>query len=193
MTFEAEFAVVDVITQSALPTHSVDAFALSVIKMERQMRKLFTFLIYQSEAFGPQDVEPLKAVLGASSRTYFEGFERGISTLYRTSVEQMVGAEHDDLRPVLDDVMDVRNKVFHGQLTARCLQQEDLGALSGAIRKWCFRLARGAEAEIGYDGFGRGSFRKGAPAIAIGFVTEVRTPEQYKAFIRLHVERPHRR
>jgi hypothetical protein len=24
-------------------------------------------------------------------------------------------------------------------------------------------------------------------------VTEVRTPEQYKAFIRLHVERPHRR
>lgn len=123
----------------------------------------FTFLIYQSEAFAPQDVEPLKAILGASGRTYFEGFERGINTLYRTSVEEMVGAEHDDLRPVLDDAIDVRNKVFHGQLTARCLQQEDLGALSGAIRRWCFRLARGAEAEIGYDGFGRNSFRKGRP------------------------------
>ncbi|MFL9957690.1 MULTISPECIES: hypothetical protein [Paraburkholderia] len=190
MTFESEFAVVDVVTQSQFPTHSVDAFALSVIKMERQMRKLFTYLIYQSEAFGPQDIEPLKAVLGANHRAYFEGFERGINTLYRTSVEDMVGAEYVELRPVLDDAIDVRNKVFHGQLTARCLQQEDLGALSVAIRRWCFRLARGADAEIGYDGFGRNSFRKGPVEILDGFLAQVRTPEEYRTFIRRHVARP---
>ncbi|MFL9957746.1 MULTISPECIES: hypothetical protein [Paraburkholderia] len=190
MTFEAEFAVVDVITQSALPTHSVDAFALSVIKMERQMRKLFTYLIYQSGAFGPQDIEPLKAVLGANHRAYFEGFERGINSLYSTSVEDMVGAEYVELRPVIDDAIDVRNKVFHGQLTARCLQQEDLGVLSAAIRRWCFSLARGADAEIGYDGFGRNSFRKGPVEIADGFLTQVRTPEEYRTFVRRHVARP---
>lgn len=61
--------------------------------------------------------------------------------------------------------------------------------LSGAIRQWCFRLACGAEAEIGYDGFGRHSFRKGPPGIADGFLTQVRTPEAYGVFIRLHVER----
>lgn len=190
MTFETEFAVVDVITRSQLPTHGVDAFALSVIKMERQMRKLFTYLIYQSRAFGPEDIGELKAVLGASRKAYFEGFEHGINALYRTSVEDMMGMEYAELRPALDDAIDVRNKVFHGQLTARCLQREDLGELSGSIRRWCFRLANSAEAEIDYDGFGRNSFRKGSARVANGLRTQVQTPDEYEAFIRRYVARP---
>ena len=65
--------------------------------------------------------------------------------------------------------------------------------LIAAIRRWCLRVARGAEAEIGYDGFGSNSFRKGPPDITDGFLTQVQTLEEYRAFIRLHVERPRAR
>ncbi len=114
MTFATESAVVDAITESQLPTHAVDAFALSVIKMERQMRKLFTYFIFQSSAFGPDDVERLKGVLGVCTKAYFEGFERGINELYGVSVRDMVGQEYVELRPGLDDAIAVRNKIFHG-------------------------------------------------------------------------------
>lgn len=66
MTFKSEFEVIDLILKSQLPTCAVDAFSLSIIKMERQLRKLFTYLVFQSSAFGPEDIGSLRAVLGAS-------------------------------------------------------------------------------------------------------------------------------
>ncbi|MFM0059841.1 hypothetical protein PQR64_29820 [Paraburkholderia phytofirmans] len=189
MTFESEFEVIDLITQSQLPTHGVDAFSLSVIKMERQLRKLFTYLVFQSPTFGPGDIGPLKEVLGACRSAYYEGFELGINALYRASVEELVGPEYGELRPTLDDARDVRNKVFHGQLTHRCLQREGLAELSDSIRRWCFNLAAGASAEVGYDGFERNSFRKGPAQVADGFRIQIQTPEEYRIFIRRHVSR----
>ncbi|WP_406867707.1 hypothetical protein [Paraburkholderia fungorum] len=189
MTVEREFEVVDLITKSQLPTRAVDAFSLSVIKMERQLRKLFTYLVFQSPAFGLGDIGRLKEVLGASRRAYYEGFELGINALYRTSVEELVGAAYGVLRPALDDATDVRNKVFHGQLTDRCLQREDLAELSDSIRRWCFKLAAGASAEVGYDGFERNSFRKGPAQVADGCRIQIQTPEEYRVFIRHHVSR----
>ncbi|NPT34232.1 hypothetical protein [Paraburkholderia xenovorans] len=124
MSFANEFAVADLIMKSHLPTSGVDAFALSIIKMERQMRKLFTYLVYQAQAFGPEHAEELKQVLGASRKAYFVGFERGINDLSRISIEEMVGQQYAELRPILSDALDVRNKVFHGQVTMRCLQRE---------------------------------------------------------------------
>lgn len=189
MSVESEFKVVDLIIQSQLPTSGVDAFSLSFIKMERQLRKLFTYLIFQSPAFGPGDIGRLKEVLGASRSAYYEGFELGINALYRSSVEDMVGVAYGELRPALEDARDVRNKVFHGQLTDRCLQREGLAELSGAIRRWCFNLAAGAHAEIGYDGFGRNSFRKGPVKTADGVRIQIQTPGEYRTFIRRHVNR----
>jgi hypothetical protein len=60
----------------------VDAFVLSLIKAERQVRKLFTHLVYQYPAFGGSDVSPLREALVASRRVYFEGFVAGLDALY---------------------------------------------------------------------------------------------------------------
>ncbi|QEZ44122.1 hypothetical protein [Cupriavidus oxalaticus] len=116
MSFADEFAVIDMIAASQLPTRAVDAFALSIIKMERQMRRLFTYLIFQSDAFDATDVEALRNILSTNDKVYFEGFERGINALYQSSVEQMVGAEYEVLRPAVSEAVAVRNKIFHGQL-----------------------------------------------------------------------------
>ncbi|MDN7626356.1 hypothetical protein [Burkholderia cenocepacia] len=162
MTFKSEFEIIDLISQSQLPTRAVDAFSLSVIKMDRQIRKLFTYLVFQSRAFGQDDIGRLREVLGASRDAYFEGFERAINVLYRTPVQNMVGYQYAELKVAVKDAIAVRNKVFHGQLTQRSLKRERLEELSYDIRQWCSNLARGASEEVGYDGFERPSFRKGA-------------------------------
>jgi hypothetical protein len=160
MSVAQEFATVDVLLASSAETRGVDAFALALLKAERQIRRLFTFLVYQSPAFGPRDVPELRATLGSDRFVYFNGFIRGIDLLCQCSIESLVGNEYSRLRARLDECTEYRGKIFHGQLTDRYLTREELVALVVDIREWCDRLATGAGDEFGYDGFRRGSFTK---------------------------------
>src|ERR1051326_5074316 len=63
MSFEAEFSTVDVLLASNAETRGVDAFALTLIKAERQLRRVFTFLIYQQPAFRHEHVPALRHAL----------------------------------------------------------------------------------------------------------------------------------
>jgi hypothetical protein len=63
MSWLSEFATVDAVIGCSAETSGVDAFALSVIKAERQIRKLFTHLVFQSPGFGPADVPRLRKAL----------------------------------------------------------------------------------------------------------------------------------
>ncbi len=83
----------------------------------------------------------------------------------------------------------MRNKVFHGQLTERCLQRDDLGELSDAIRQWCSGVADGASVNVGYDGSEEPSFRKAPTRVADGLRIQLQTPEEFQAFIRGLVDR----
>jgi hypothetical protein len=138
----------------------VDAFALSLIKAERQIRKLVTHLIYQFPCFGPGDIPSLRKTLVDNRRVYFEGFEKGFSVLYPRGISDLVGSEYQRLRGRIDEAIDYRNKIFHGQLTSKNLTRDDLLAYVDDIRTWCKTLAESALAEVGYDGFGRNSFQK---------------------------------
>jgi len=46
MDFDQEFGVVDLVLNSQFETRGVDAFTLSLVKVERQIRRIFTHLIY---------------------------------------------------------------------------------------------------------------------------------------------------
>lgn len=54
---------------------------------------------------------------------------------------------------------------------------------------WCYLLARGATLELGYDGFERGSFRKGAAALNAVLRVQIGSTAEYRDFLRLHVVR----
>lgn len=112
MSVEQEFAVVDIVLKSGMRTKTVDAFTLSVVKMERQIRRLFTFLVYQSDAFGRPDVPNLRATLENCTKAYFEGFISGIDALVQFSVADLVGADYVVLRKELVSVHKARNKIF---------------------------------------------------------------------------------
>lgn len=189
-SFVEEFDVVDLVVQSGLVTGGVDAFALSLIKAERQMRRIFTHLVFQSSAFSAGDVPALREALGASKRSYFEGFSRGIDALFDTTVRTLVGEEHDYLAKQLADAIDARNKIFHGQLTGRCLERADLLQYVADIRTWCGNLSSAAHEEIGYDGFERNSFRKSGRTIAERLRINLSDLDAYKQLIRQYIERP---
>jgi hypothetical protein len=167
MSIDDEFATVDLLLASNAETRGVDAFALALIKAERQMRKLITYLVFQSPRFGAGDIAALRSAL-SERRIYFGHFLAAWDQLYRRPLNEIVGADHDDLRAALDEATDHRNKIFHGQLTTKYLSREDLIAYIAQIRCWCTALAAGAQEEVGYDGFGqpsnRDSFRKATHA-----------------------------
>ena len=190
MNVDEEFKTVDAIVASNAATHAVDAFALSLIKCERQARKLFTHLVFQFPAFRKTDVPALRAALEANRRVYFDGVLAGFNALYPQSIETLVGPDYRRLKRRLDEASRHRNKIFHGQLTARGLRRRDLVSLVSDIRMWCAHLASGASKEFGYDGFGRNSFTKSGNAdFWRRFKVQFSNVLDYEVFIRQHMQR----
>ena len=188
--YQAEFKTVDLILASDAVTRGVDAFALCLIKCERQLRRLVTYLVFQSPAFAIEHVEALRRALLNSNRVYFEGFEKGFDTLYSRTVRELIGPQYPAIRVRLTEATQYRNKIFHGQLSAESLSREQLIQLVTTIRDWCERLANSAQEEIGYDGFGRDSFRKSdKPHFSDHLKIRFENVEAYATFIRDYLER----
>ena len=151
MNVDSEFDTIDLIINSHSEVRGVDAFALALIKAERQMRKLFTHLVYQFPCFNMSDTGELRKALVNRKGVYFEGIENGINSLFSCTVEEMVGDKYQYLRPRISEAIDCRNKIFHGQLTQKYLSRDELLGLVADIRSWCEKLAEGAILRIGYD------------------------------------------
>jgi hypothetical protein len=189
VSYSIEFETVDLLANSSAETRGVDAFSLSLIKAERQLRRLFTFGAYQFPCFGAADIPQLREALG-SERVYFEGFERGFNNLFPRTVEHLVGRDYARLRSRIDEAIDYRNKIFHGQLTPQRLTRGELLAFVTDIRMWCEALATAAGIEFGYDGFGRDSFRKSPNSdLAKAFRVQFVIVADYSRFIQLEMLR----
>lgn len=187
---DSEFLTVDLILNSCAETRGVDAFALALIKVERQIRKIFTHLVFQSPSFSSADVDSLRSTLNGFKHIYFEGLERGLNALYPVSVEELVGLSHAVLRARITEAQRYRNKIFHGQLTGPGLTRDDLVELTNSLRSWCKALAKGAQTEFSYDGFARNSFRKSEiPDIASRLSEQFTNVGDYEAFIKQHMAR----
>jgi len=189
MKYHEEFQTVDLILQSKFETRATDAFALSLIKAERQIRKLFTFIVFQFPSFTPADVHELIQILSQNRQVYFEGFLSGIDEISRTPIRELIGVEYPILLCQIQESMKIRNKIFHGQLTGMSISRTDLEAKIVLIRKWCNSLAIGAQREFGYDGFRRNSFRKSLRPVWQGYKVNLNGIEEYRTFIRQVMER----
>lgn len=191
MSVDEEFATVDLVSKSNAETRGVDAFALSLIKAEKQARRLVTYLVYQHSWCGLSTIDSLKNALESSNKVYFRGLLRGWNALWPVPVEQLIGTEHTRLRARLDEAKQYRNKIFHGQLTGKELTRSAFEAFVKDIRRWCNALGAGAQAEVGYDGCGRDSFQKAhdAAALCARYKTPLANIAAYRDFIKKHMER----
>lgn len=186
MSYMSEFITVDAIIQSGATTLAVDAFALSLIKAERQIRKLLSGLVFQFPAFDKDDAKGLRDTLSQSKDVYFDGCLKGWDALYTRSIEDMVGSEYKQLMVRLSEAIQYRNKIFHGQLTEKGLRREDLLGYVKSIRTWCSTLADSALDEIGRDGFERNSFQKSKDSTKIceRLKVKIESLDEYAEFIR---------
>lgn len=183
-----EFETVDLLIKSKATTRGVDAFAMSLIKAERQIRKLFTYLIFQFPSFSKSNISNLRKVL-FEKKVYFEGFISGINALYPRNIKNLIGPEHDLLLKNLSDARKFRNKIFHGQLTNKQLTREDLIKITSKIKRWCEKLSEEAQTEFRYDGFGRNSFRKTPLSIWKKYKISISNLEEYRNFINSNMTR----
>lgn len=189
MSYAQEFQTVDLLLGSQYDTRGVDAFALSLIKAERQLRRLVTYLVFQFPCFRRSDDEQLRDVL-ASKIVYFDGLESGFDALYRRSIRDLIGSDYDKLRARLSEAHRHRNKIFHGQITAEYLSRQELLGYVCDIRSWCKGIARAALSEFRYDGFGRNSFRKSEiDDLSTRFKLQFSNVRDYEKFICNHMVR----
>jgi hypothetical protein len=189
VSYVEEFGTVDLVLNSGAGTCGVDAFALALIKSERQMRRLFTSLVFQSPALTAADIPRLIKTLASSKRVYFDGVVAGFEAVSPVPVGQLVGSEHDRLRQRLQELGRYRNKIFHGQLSGEGLGTDQLRAGVDDIKLWCRLLAESATREFGYDGFGDSFLKSPMPGFRDRLRTRIESVEQYAAFIATHMER----
>lgn len=191
MSYTEEFATISLIKASGAKTRGVDSFALSLIKAERQIRKLLTYLVFQYPCFTYADISVLKDTLSKNRQVYFEGVIKGFDAIYPKSVESLVGVKHQELRDKINKATQYRNKIFHGQLTRDNLSRTELFSYVDNISEWCRLLADGAENEIGYNGFTRNSFQKSSKnKIYDSFKISFQSVDDYKVFIKNNMQRP---
>ena len=184
MNFDAEFKVVDLILASDFETRGVDAFSLSILKMERQIRKIFTHIVFQHKSFGNEDIQKLIDSLVENKIIQFKHFIPAINSLYPKTVEDIYGGNYTDSKNRVDDAEKIRNKIFHGQTTGRNLTRAELVGAVTNLRCWCANMATSFNREIGYDGFARDSYRKSALPEAFESVNWLfNSIEQYSVFL----------
>ncbi len=160
MKYETEFKVIDLILASDYETRGVDAFSLCIIKMERQIRRVFTHIVYQCPNLSTNEIVPLIDALANNKNIYFRHFIEGINSIHPKSVEEMFGDNYQEEKSKIDSALEKRNKLFHGQLTGENISRQDLIEFISHIRCWCSTCASYFQKNIGYDGFARKSYQK---------------------------------
>lgn len=178
--FHHEFLTVDAVLASGGVTARVDAVALCWLKAERQMRKLLTNAVFQSQGFNYTHIPALREVLAGKRSIYFQHCMLGYERIIERPLSNLIGPAYPELGNEMSTFAAHRNKLFHGQLTAARLNEFELDRAIGNIRRWCEKLADAAQNSYGYDGFGRNSFRKTAPK---PLPNELQNVAEYDAFL----------
>ena len=183
MSYKEEFGTVDLLIQSNKTTRGVDAFSLALIKTERQIRKLFTHLIYQYPKIQEESFNDIRNALFENRKVYFEGFIRGFDSIYPVKINRLVGKEYEKLLNEVKESIKIRNKVFHGQLTNKKLTTKNLLDFTNNLSTWCMLLSNGAKEELGYDGFERNSLRRSNLDLYSRYLINMNSLEDYRKFI----------
>jgi len=152
-----EFYTVDLLLNSRAATAYTDGFILAWTKWEKQMRKLFTYLVYQSTSVAKDYV---KITIANSRDLYAKNFMNGFDSLYQSKFDAILGDHFRKLWPKLCSIEKHRNKILHGLLTGQDLTRRELLRHTETVREWCRVLGERMCAEVGYDGLARNSLQK---------------------------------
>lgn len=166
-----EFATVEALWRSGAETRRVDSLLLCWVKHEKQLRRLFCFLVYQHHAITGATISAVITAMAKRNNLYPDTLIRGVQALGIKSVPALVGPKHAQLRAELERIKRYRNKLIHGQVTGQAVQSRQLEADVKHLIEWVHCLAVGANAEFGYDGLGRNTFKAAKASAGIAVTT----------------------
>ncbi|MBY5477112.1 hypothetical protein HFO84_07170 [Rhizobium leguminosarum] len=151
--FESEFKSIDLLLGSDCESRGVDAFCLSWIKLEKQLRKISANLLYQASDIKAADAGKIREAFYGHRSLDYRSFMGAINHLTSVPVSDLVGDRYRILQNEVGVCYRNRQKIFHGQQTGQSLDREALHARVASIREWCHLLSVGAADRFGYDGF----------------------------------------
>lgn len=154
-----EFATVEALWQCTGRTRRVDALLISWVKYEKQLRRLFSFFVFQHEKITEQTLDEVIYAFVASSNLYPETFIEGIQALGVTPIPKLLGEQHAGLWAEITRIKKYRNKIMHGQQTGQSITSIQLERDVIHIMRWMSALADAANTAYGYDGLRRGAYR----------------------------------
>lgn len=150
---KSEFAIVRQLLNSSSKSRGIDAFCLALLKVERQARRLFTYLAFQSDCFSNSDITDMRQKLAAHRNFGFASALAGFDLLSPISMENLIGQRHKSLMVELTQIKNVRNKLFHGQVTTEGRSRTELENFADSLIEWATTLSASAQLRLGYDGF----------------------------------------
>lgn len=155
---QKEFETITALWETKAETRRVDSLILAWVKYEKQLRRLFCFLVFQHPEITEAPVERVIASLAGNNKLYPRTFMNAIRTLGAPPVRRLIGDRYAVLRREVDRIQRYRNKLIHGQITGLKIPSRQLERDVRWIIEWVGSLATGAEAAFGYDGLGRNTF-----------------------------------
>ena len=89
--FQDEFETIEILVNSNTKTGRADAFIIAFTKIEKQVRRVFTYTVYQYPAFKLRQYKEILATIASKKFLYFENFIKGFNCIYPKSFEDVVG------------------------------------------------------------------------------------------------------
>jgi hypothetical protein len=154
-----EFATVEALWDTSAETRRVDSLLLSWIKYEKQLRRLFSFLVYQHPNITDKTINSVVSVMAQNNSLYPETFIQGIRALGVTPVPSLIGQNYAQLASEVERIKKYRNKLMHGQATGLAIQSNQLEHDVRWLVQWIAELGVGADSTFGYDGLRRNTFK----------------------------------
>ncbi len=153
-----EFATIEALWATKAETRRVDCLVLSWVKYEKQLRRLFSFLVFQHPKITADKIDGVIAAFAENRNLYPETFIKGIKLLGVRPVQNIMGESYKELWPEIIRIKKYRNKIMHGQHTGQGIQSAQLEKDVIHIVNWISTLAEAADTEYGYDGLKRKTY-----------------------------------
>jgi hypothetical protein len=179
-----EFATVEALWNSEAETRRVDALALSWIKYEKQLRRLFSFFVFQHPKITEEQLDAVIAAFAENDKLYPETFISAIKQLGVTPIPELLGDSYVRLWPEIERIRQYRNKIMHGQNTGKNIKSPTLERDVMYLVEWISLLAEAANRSFGYDGLKRNTFSAAKKSTTIVVQTyPFSTPSELKAWL----------
>lgn len=150
-----EFSTVEALWHCNGSTRRVDALVVSWVKYEKQLRRLFSFFVFQHPKITEKSLDSVLAAFVANRNLNPETFILGIKELGLTPIPKLLGDSHSGLWAEIKRIKIYRNKIMHGQQTGQGIPSAQLEKDVIHIINWMSALAAASDSAYGYDGLRR--------------------------------------